>query len=165
MIQYALDLVSVSIVATYGYPLVRFAETADLKYLLVALGVLLADQITKLIKRATAALPHEWLKRPAGATACDLFCRKGPAAGKPGFPSGHMATAAAFVVLVYLLGARGPLFVAFAAAYLLLVAAARYYKKCHTPLQIVAGTLLGGAFAWAWWWAVVRHADKLGARP
>jgi membrane-associated phospholipid phosphatase len=84
--------------------------------------------------------------RPIEAYDCDMFCNNGPQGGKPGMPSTHMAVASAFSIL-YL---PKPLSISItqpiAFYFLILVgamASARYYKKCHTIEQIVAGTLFG----------------------
>jgi membrane-associated phospholipid phosphatase len=84
--------------------------------------------------------------RPAAAQGCDLFCTGPRVGGKPGFPSGHMATTTAFATSMAFLF-PSPLVIG---ACLVLVAAmgwSRYAKKCHTLTQIIGGTLYGFAVA------------------
>lgn len=144
------DVASVSVIACFVYPLVRLAESGSPDdaafYALFLVGIALADASTGVLKRLTAPLGVDALLRPAGASGCDLLCADGDASGAPGFPSGHATTAAFFATLVYL---RTPSVwtAALGIAYVLLVCVARAKKRCHNPLQLVAGCVYGGALA------------------
>lgn len=85
--------------------------------------------------------------RPLQATNCNIFCNNGAQGGKPGMPSTHMAVAAAFSTLYFPVGPIGdtiqlPILYGFG-FFIVAMAAARYFKFCHTPNQIIVGTLFG----------------------
>ena len=84
--------------------------------------------------------------RPEGATACNLLCSSGSWAGKPGFPSGHMATTSVFASAMAFLFPN-PLVIGACVALVLAMGWSRYAKKCHTLTQIIGGTLYGFAIA------------------
>ena len=147
------DYVSIAVVAFYVYPLVRFAETADVAYIFMLVGLFLTDYATKLVKDYTQYDDTDALKRPADARDCDFFCRNGECGGLPGFPSGHMAITAFFFTYLYLatqLGAFSWTYAIVAGACVLLVAAARCQKDCHTLLQVVVGSAWGAGAAVLW---------------
>jgi len=81
-------------------------------------------------------------KRPEEASDCDLLCMNGSVGGQPGFPSGHMAMTTSIVTFLYHFF---PSSYSLSAGLLYIVAMAysRYTKHCHTPTQILAGTLYG----------------------
>ena len=95
--------------------------------------------------------------RPLGASNCDLLSRNGPKEwGTPGFPSGHMTSAALFSVykLMKLYKEKGEpnlkdfilenyQLIIFYLTIILATAWARYYKKCHNVTQIIGGTIFG----------------------
>jgi membrane-associated phospholipid phosphatase len=151
-VPYLTDLVSVCIIALFAYPVLRFAETLEPAHLVMLAGMVAAEAATKLIKAATAPCRAAWLKRPRDAKGCDLLCTGCNVAGAPGFPSGHVTSAAFFftylicrssrrngkVPLLLLLGGCGGT---------LAVAASRVLKRCHTPLQVASGALWGAAAA------------------
>ena len=94
----------------------------------------------------------EFTKRPQGACGCDYNSFKGDSSGNPGFPSGHMATTGFFVThtLLVLLKKNNIkikenriIFIILNILLLLLMGWARHYKKCHSLIQIIAGTILG----------------------
>ncbi len=84
--------------------------------------------------------------RPAAAQGCDLFCIGPNVGGKPGFPSGHMATTTAFATSMAFLF-PSPVVIGPCVALVLSMGWSRYTKKCHTLTQIVGGTLYGFATA------------------
>jgi membrane-associated phospholipid phosphatase len=84
--------------------------------------------------------------RPAGARGCDLLCSGPAVGGKPGFPSGHMATTTAFAASMAFLF-PSPLVIGPCVALVLAMGWSRYAKKCHTLSQIIGGTLYGFAIA------------------
>ncbi len=84
--------------------------------------------------------------RPAAAQGCDLFCTGPRVGGKPGFPSGHMATTTAFATSIAFLFPN-PLVIGTCVALVLAMGWSRYTKKCHTLTQIIGGILYGFAIA------------------
>lgn len=101
--------------------------------------------------------PKSWryiTDRPIGATNCDNFSRSGLCKpGTPGMPSGHMTQTTIFAIVMILgryFSTKGRknnfeniLFYGVNGALVLVMAFARYYKKCHNIPQIIAGFLLG----------------------
>lgn len=85
--------------------------------------------------------------RPAAATACDLLCVGGPVGGQPGFPSGHMTTAALLVVAIWA-HERNPNVLWIGVPWIAAMAWARWVKSCHNWQQIVAGTVIGSIIGW-----------------
>lgn len=149
------NLVSVSLVGLFGYPILQFVITADLHYLVFLAGLAVSTLTTTLLKYlALLAVKdpskHPFLFRPEGALDCDLFCRDGDRSFRPGMPSGHMSTAMFFTSFVYFNIFQGKpwtlskrIYVIWACTYVPLMALARFLKKCHTPLQIALGMALG----------------------
>ena len=146
------DYVSISIVGALVYPVIRFVETRRLQYLLMFVGILLADYATKLVKDFTKDMEMAALKRPINAVNCDIFCRNGNCENKPGFPSGHMTIVTFFFVYLYLLEGKASDwgFVLFATVCVLLVGMARFWKRCHTILQVICGIIWGAVAALLW---------------
>tara|TARA_Y100000590_G_scaffold44185_1_gene47040 strand:+ start:6298 stop:6834 length:537 start_codon:yes stop_codon:yes gene_type:complete len=127
------------------------------------LGIILFSTIlTDVIKR----LPYksfyygEYLykitRRPKGASNTDYLSKNGECKeNSPGFPSGHMATTSSFSVLMILffmkrynlafseLVTQRPMIVFISSILVPFMGWARYYKKCHSLLQIIVGTCLG----------------------
>ena len=84
--------------------------------------------------------------RPMDASGCDMFCTGPPVGGRPGFPSGHMATTAVFATSIALLFPT-PIVITGAVALVTAMGWSRYVKKCHTLTQILGGTLYGFTIA------------------
>lgn len=115
-------------------------------YLVLGIGSLIAGLTAEFIKRyVTVGRPE--FKRPRGAHACDALCAGGPAEHESGMPSAH-ASSTAFAATYIFLTCRKPYASLVAAAYWLAVCYARYKKRCHTPAQLVVGSLLGALLAW-----------------
>lgn len=82
--------------------------------------------------------------RPPAAEGCDLLCRGPRVGGRPGFPSGHMTTAALLVSALWFHdGYCWTLWIG--VPWVAAMAWARWVKSCHNWQQIVAGTVLGSA--------------------
>lgn len=144
------DIISMSIIALYIYPWLRLAN--DKRYLAMAIGMIVAQLSTKVIKYATAPLGGPFL-RPQGARNCGILCQDGNVSGKPGFVSGHMTDAAFFFTYLWLINPQPNLIVLWICG-VFIFAMARYKKKCHNIFQIVSGTIYGTLFAIIWF----RHA-------
>ncbi len=98
----------------------------------------------------------DFAKRPQGACGCDYISQKGDVSGRPGCPSGHMSTTAYFVVFNLLLLKNSNfiksnfnkwLFIFMNIVLLIAMGWARYYKNCHSIIQIVLGIMLGSILA------------------
>jgi membrane-associated phospholipid phosphatase len=146
------NLISISVVALFYYPFIKFIETGNLYYMWFGICASLLDLSTKVIKAFTVGLGKPW-QRPEGARGCDILCSMDKeSAGKPGFPSGH-ATAVAFFATVLFLGARNQSnhsnervrVLAFGVVMVAAVCASRYKKNCHNAFQLVAGVMYGCA--------------------
>ena len=121
--------------------------TKDIVYLCIGIACLLIGAYIERIK------PLFDSPRPEGASDCSALCDGGLVEGKPGFPSGHVATVTLFVLLMG----------AYTQSYywlvgLLWIAAmgwSRYEKRCHSVEQIVGGVLtgtVGSAIAYMAYW-------------
>lgn len=147
------DAVSMSALAIILFPAIQLVLTLDAAWAACLLGHAVTHAITAMVKVAThESIDAAWVRRPQGASNCNIACSNGDRSGAPGFPSGHMSTAAFFWTFAALLTRHrgaGALHLAAVvcagAAYTMLTALARHHKRCHTLLQIVVGTLLGCA--------------------
>ena len=115
-------------------------------YLVLGIGALTTGLSAEIIKRYVTD-GHESFKRPKGAQACDALCTGGPAEHESGMPSAH-ASSTAFAATYIYLTCDNTYIKTVAAAYWLAVCYARYKKHCHTPAQLVAGSVLGALLAW-----------------
>ena len=87
-------------------------------------------------------------RRPEGAENCDYLSKMGPAKkDAPGFPSGHMTTTAFFAMYKAIDNKENAPLIALLTAIVISMSWSRYYKKCHTVLQIIGGIILGGGSA------------------
>ncbi len=147
----AANAMSQVVIAYNVMPALVFVGTLNFQHLAWILSVLLASLVAEGLKRLTVwGGCVNWCRRPAGATHCDLRNRGGSAAGEPGWPSGHCATAAAFWMGAWLLahGVWRPWVAAAGAVGVAGMAAARMKKRCHTLFQTISGSLLGAGLAW-----------------
>jgi len=118
--------------------------------------ILTSDYLVKIIK--SLDYPKKFYnitRRPEGAYNTDYFSRNGKVStDTPGFPSGHMTTITIFSVFMILVkwqfnGSLSDFFVnnnRYCLVHLFLIfitGVARYVKKCHNIVQIVAGTIFG----------------------
>jgi membrane-associated phospholipid phosphatase len=141
------NMISVFVIALFGYPFIKFIETNNVYYLLFGISAGIVDLSTKVIKAATANLGIQW-QRPEGARGCDILCSmEKECAGRPGFPSGHATTAAFFATVLYLGASKKdkPRILAFGVFLVAIICASRYKKQCHNVLQLASGTLYGCA--------------------
>ena len=100
---------------------------------------------------------RHWTDRPEGASNTDMLSRNGlKPPGTPGFPSGHMTSAAFFSTyrLLRLWREKGKqsvkkfvkenlTVVLFYSGIIFATAWARWYKKCHNLPQILGGIVVG----------------------
>ena len=146
------DTISISIVILHVYPFLRFIETHNATYLWFGLGILVMDLSIRWIK-SMLLTSNELFKRPKGATGCDAFCMKGDVSGKPGFPSGHVASSAFFFTYFYLMSkTEHQMTIAIMGTLVtILMAISRLAKKCHNVFQVISGALYGLMFATFWY--------------
>jgi hypothetical protein len=93
---------------------------------------------------------YPWLKRPDGAKNCNCRNTGGDVSGKPGFPSGHVATVCFLLVSIFVHVIHNnshPILISIWGLYAMIqiffVALSRIKKNCHTRLQTVAGGFIG----------------------
>lgn len=134
------NVVSLTIFLPIVIPILMYIEHADPFYLELPAGIFAAVAGVELFKRVVGSAG--FLGRPVGARDCDLFCIGGPAAGKPGFPSGHMTSVTMFVTAMWRRG-QNEWVLWIGIPWILVMAWARWAQRCHSPLQIIAGVLFG----------------------
>ena len=121
-----------------------------------------ADGLTFVIKGLSRYAPSGLeflLHRPSGACNTDVLSRNGPKSiDAPGFPSGHVTIATVFALYRLLrlyrnydnigqMILKNPIEVAFYIGIIVLMAYARWYKRCHNIFQIIGGFIFGAIFA------------------
>jgi len=136
------DIISISLIGAFILPFVLFFITRNIFFFTIGIITIIADLSTKIIKRFTSKLSP----RPKGACACDILCLGGDVTGKPGFPSGH-ATVSTFVAITLSWYYQEYNVWPIGLAYVLLTAAARICKKCHSVIQVIAGIFYGTILA------------------
>lgn len=104
-------------------------------------GVLLFDIFLGIVKHSIGN-NETIFQRPQGASACNIFCMPSNDEGKPGFPSGHVATTT-MMMLILTYYVNNMYFTIFALIYIILMALSRYRKKCHNWTQITWGLIFG----------------------
>jgi membrane-associated phospholipid phosphatase len=124
-----------------------FAGIWDNKLIVVALLGTIVSILVAIVKYISQPFLSNmpWLRRPEGAQNCDCFRRSGDVSGQPGFPSGHAALIVFLVcslLMTYKVQSVGIYVLSFLVIFL--VCLSRIAIKCHTPLQVVAGVILGG---------------------
>jgi undecaprenyl-diphosphatase len=136
------DALSISTGALYAVPIGLALYERSLHPLVGLVGLLGTLGVGEGLKHYVVG---EASVRPRGARDCNALCTNGPCAGQPGMPSTHTAFATFFAVFY---GTQVPWMVqVLLVIYVVLVAASRLVKRCHTPAQIAAGALLGGMMA------------------
>jgi membrane-associated phospholipid phosphatase len=145
------NAISMLVIVYTGVPFLLAAVSPSQQNFMWGASVLVGPMVAEAIKQLTRVLGmQDWCKRPPGAANCDTWNRNGSQAGAPGFPSGHMTTTAGFWFGAFLLcPAEYRIYViAIGTFAILLMAWARMQKRCHTLLQVVAGTLLGAGISY-----------------
>jgi len=138
------EIISQSLILIIGTPYLFYAFTFDTRWLQVILFSTITLFIHDIIKRQSIGSNLEFLKRPQGANNCDICSKNGDQSGKPGFPSGHVASVASFFTSIDLLFPEYQMSCLWVGIlYTIAMAISRINKKCHTLLQTVAGTVLG----------------------
>jgi len=134
------DAISLSLISVTGIAIALFIYQPNTWIILPTIFLAgLSAEIIKVFVRSP---------RPQGAYNCNAFCSGGSAEGHPGFPSGHMAVTTAFVVLLYHFFPN-PYVLIGSISYITAMAYSRYIKRCHSPTQILGGTVYGFLLALA----------------
>jgi membrane-associated phospholipid phosphatase len=119
------------------------------KNIVILCGFSIVSVLVDIIKRIP--YPNSFIKytyRPSGAQNCNLLSNNGVyPINSPGFPSGHMATMSFYFTYIYLINKK---FNSIDLLILLAIGWSRYYKNCHTLLQIICGTGFGSIMAYLW---------------
>ena len=151
------DVVSLSplvifLTLLYNFLILPSKNVLDLVFFLY---MMLTGFVVRFIKDLPYPKSWKWVTdRPKGAANCDYFSRNGPAKpGTPGMPSGHMTHTTIFATVMILgrfISARGKelsldnlVFYGVNVSLVLVMAFARYHKKCHNLPQIFFGFVLG----------------------
>jgi membrane-associated phospholipid phosphatase len=144
------NTLSASIIGIIIYPIIQLILTGHPLYILMIMGILVTDLITRFLKWISRYSNNKLLKRPVDATNCDILCQNGMQGNSPGMPSGHMALALFFVTFLYVIQMHSldsvvhkALFVVVAIVYTSLMGYDRVRRKCHTLSQVLSGTALG----------------------
>jgi membrane-associated phospholipid phosphatase len=127
------NIISLSEVGVLMAPIVLYLQNYNIRHIIAFAGIITTACITEGLKIIVFPKWH----RPNGAFGCDLLTIAGSAEGRPGFPSGHSSMISFFGAYYGLLGNSSFLL------YVGLIAASRYYKRCHTISQILGGLGLG----------------------
>ena len=155
------NAISVSFLAALLLPLFAYTQTADVFYLYLPTGILVANVVVDGTKRVLGSTSV--FGRPVGATGCDLFCIGGPVGGQPGFPSGHVTTATMFVAATWL-HTRAIWILVVGIPWVATMAWARWYKHCHNIPQIVGG-VVAGCIGAALMMSIVSRPDREHGEP
>ena len=141
------DLLSLTVFAIILAPVFLFLVTGEIHHLLILIGLLATDVVTRTIKYLTRnikTLPYVF-RRPSDASNCDIINKGGSCGGMPGMPSGHVATAAFFFTSEYQFVPKNMRisYVSIATCVVIAIGLSRYTKRCHSIPQIVCGAILG----------------------
>jgi membrane-associated phospholipid phosphatase len=114
-------------------------------YWLVLVAVLLFDVFIGIVKYSIGNKVSIF-QRPHGASACNILCSPSNDEGKPGFPSGHVASTTMILLILsyYIKDIR---FTISALIYITLMALSRHSKRCHNWTQIIYGFIFGAVGA------------------
>lgn len=141
------DYISMSVLL-FNYYAIFEALFGNLEFVL---GIQFILFVEHLIKDYTQNYIYiDILKRPDGAYNCGLFNDGGLVDHKSGFPSGHMSVTSFFTHLYYFKYSEKICWKSylFYNSLNLLMAYARYSKKCHNIFQILGGYILGYLIAY-----------------
>jgi membrane-associated phospholipid phosphatase len=101
-----------------------------------------------------------WVRAALAITIAVTLSQTGKAyevwPGLPGFPSGHATMASALATIIVL--HRGPAWAFLAVPLALLMPPALYFNQAHTPIESLAGLLLGPIVVLPVWWLTRRYA-------
>lgn len=139
-------------------PLISFIIGIVLDYRLVLLSILLVINgwLNDVLKWFFGLFPTTLFLRPKLARGCGATNRNKSSAHKIGFPSGHSQTIWFFVTFLFLLGYHhkpkqtlllSPILILFALIGSLSRTGWNDNYPCHTPIQVLIGSIIGILFA------------------
>jgi len=140
MLNLFADYYSVLPVCVYVALIYISLITRDINHFKLAFYIFLSNILVSIIKSIKFPSKYDHIfKRPKGASNCNYLSSNGCRENYPGFPSGHMTTTA-FFCYYQILNGKDKLLHSFI---IVIMGWARHYKKCHTVIQIITGTILG----------------------
>lgn len=142
-----LSLIPVLIVYLF-IPIYFYYQNQLLQGFYIIIAIIALTTFVEGIKKLTPKNAFSWMMRPENACNCNLFNMGGAVGFKPGFPSGHTATATfLWVVLNKYFAKKYPQYQKEIYYGLLIMVIstmfARYMKSCHNIQQIIGGFLIG----------------------
>ena len=126
------DIISLTLIPLILSPIYFWYSTQNTYHLVGFAGIMITSLSVDFLKKFIFPNQH----RPPKAKGCDLFCLHETDEDRPGMPSGHAATVAFYGTFYSI---KNPLYI----IYVILMAASRYMKNCHSIPQIIAGLLFG----------------------
>jgi len=159
--NYVWDLLSYSVFALHSYPWITFLKTSNKAYALFGIGLIATEIATKIIKSILYTnIKSSVISRPSGAQNCNILANDGNVSGTAGMPSNQLAVVAFFFTYLWLstpsIKNKNTILIV-GTTFTVLHAIARTRKKCHTPLQVLAGWAFGVIFAFVWFHMISPH--------
>ncbi len=140
------DAVSLVSYGLGAYPIIRFYDSLEMKYIAISIGLLMLILFIKFTRMLN--VKHPIFLRPIGAIDCNMSNKGGPCQGKIGMPSGHVSIAAYVIGSIILFDPNSSIIKIVAGIVCVcLVGLSRYAKQCHTLYQLVGGAITGTLFA------------------
>ena len=134
------------LIQMYYFCLIFYYKDRE-RNLKVFIGMLSSAFIAQFMKY-TISYPkylYKYIMRPPDACNCNYLSNNGSISlNTPGFPSGHMATTAFFVLYNIETLKNNYLLITLNTVYFFMMGWARIVKKCHNIYQVIGGSLLGG---------------------
>jgi len=142
------DIISLLILPILASPVILlFLDNQEPANKVLYIGVILGTLICEiLIKVSRRIFPKSGIfLRPPDAMNCSLFNKGGSYANRIGMPSGHVAlTTFVITSLLYLNHRRISIpLIIIGFLVIVLMGLSRYYRRCHTAYQVIAGAGLG----------------------
>ena len=141
-------------------------------FLAVLFTMLILKQVPEKILKLFVFEGKPINRRPSSAQDCNMINKGGPAWSRSGFPSGH--TTVAFFIWAYFLfefikrknGKEQPIppVIVITSLFAILVPYARVGIECHTVEQVMAGSVLGVAWAALFFYAIDPALERVSSQ-